>query len=459
MSNDNKSFFERLNAWIRNSITIKLVSIGILILLLLIPAFMVEDLIREREYTSEGAISEVSSKWGEMQILSGPVINIPYKKYYKKDNEIIETTEYAHFLPDELNISGKVLPEKRYRGIYEVVVYTAQLNVSGKFPQPSFSEWNVEARDILWKDAFLSVGITDMRGIRDRISLKWNNSSLDFNPGMGTDIPGYVDEEGYNSAPGSGVSVRVPVASSDSVAKFYDFTFDVNLNGSRQIYFDPLGKETNVDLTSQWSNPSFDGSFLPESREITPDGFKAHWKVLHLNRNFPQAWMGSSYNTSSASFGVNLLVPVDHYQKSTRAAKYAILIITLTFLVFFFVEILNRKRIHPFQYILVGLAICIFYSLLIAISEHLNFNAAYIISGIAVIGAVTAYSLSVFKQKLPTVVLGLIMLIIYGFIFIIIQLQDYALLVGSIGLFIVLAVVMYISRKIDWYSYHIDRNE
>ncbi|MDI6784965.1 MAG: inner membrane CreD family protein, partial [bacterium] len=178
----------------------------------------------------------------------------------------------------------------------------------------------------------------------------------------------------------------------------------------------------------------------------------AQWKILHLNRNYPQQWRGAAYDITPSQFGVNLLLPVDEYQKSMRSAKYAVMIIALTFMVFFFFEILNKRRIHPFQYILVGLALCIFYTLLLSISEHITFNYAYIVAGIATIAAVTLYSKSIFKTGLPTLIMGLVMLILYGFIFVTIQLQDYALLLGSIGLFVVLVVVMYLSRKINWYS-------
>ena len=243
----------------------------------------------------------------------------------------------------------------------------------------------------------------------------------------------------------------------------------------------PLGRTTQVSVRSDWPNPSFDGAFLPDEREVNESGFTARWEVLHLNRNFPQAWKGSQYRfttpstnepdpsdyyydrpaevvpiasteASGYSFGVNLLRSVDEYQKATRAAKYAILFIALTFLVFFFVETLNRKRIHPVQYLLVGLALCIFYALLVAISEQLSFNLAFILSSVAVTLLITLYCHSIFRHQKLTLFIGLLLVLLYGFVFTLIQLQDYALLIGSIGLFGILAVVMYFSRKIDWYA-------
>ncbi|RLD77336.1 MAG: cell envelope integrity protein CreD, partial [Bacteroidetes bacterium] len=236
------------------------------------------------------------------------------------------------------------------------------------------------------------------------------------------------------------------------------FSFSLNLRGSEELYFIPLGKNTDVTIHAPWPNPKFNGAYLPDNHNITEEEFTANWHLLHLNRNYPQRWLGNQYNVAESSFGVNLLIPVDHYQKSERSAKYAIMIIAFTFLIFFFVEVLNRTRIHPIQYLLVGLALIIFYSLLIAISEHINFNISYLISSAAVIVIVTLYSKSIYKNTRQTTITGLTLVILYGFIFITLQLQDYALLMGIIGLFIVMAIVMYLSRKINWYEFG-DKND
>ena len=208
-----------------------------------------------------------------------------------------------------------------------------------------------------------------------------------------------------------------------------------------------------MNLNSDWGDPKFNGAFLPDNHKITEKNFDAHWKVLHLNRNFPQQWHGNQFQVNDAAFGVSLLIPVDHYQKSTRSAKYAIMIIAFTFLVFFFVEVLNKTRIHPIQYFLVGLALIIFYSLLLAISEHLNFNLAYLISSLATISLVVLYAHSIFRKISLSRFTALTLIILYAYVFVILQLQDYALLMGSIGLFVVMAIVMYLSRKIDWYNF------
>jgi inner membrane protein len=443
-----QSFFERLNLWIKNSITIKLISIGILILIMLIPTTMIESLIQERQNTMDNAVAEVSSKWGNAQIITGPVLTVPYKAYKKaEDGKIIEVTDYAHFLPEKLNINGNLTPEMRYRGIYEVVVYNSKLSFNGNFISPNLRDWNIPENQIIWKDAFIGLGIPDMRGIEQKIILKWNEQSLFFNPG--------IDSKDIME---SGVSVKVPLAISDTV-KIYNFSFNLSLNGSADLDFIPLGKETNVQLQSSWSSPSFDGAFLPDKREVNDKGFKATWNILHLNRNYPQQWRNAEFKVDQSFFGVKLLVPVDEYQKTTRSAKYAVMLIALTFLLFFFSEVLNKKRIHPVQYLLVGIALCIFYSLLLALSEHINFNLSYLISSIAVIALITVYSLSIFKNKRMSGLMCMILIILYAFVFTILQLEDYALLMGSIGLFIVLAVIMSLSRRINWYSPNSEETE
>ena len=341
MTNNNLSFFDRLNSWLRNSITVHLLSVGILILILLIPASMIQDLIREREYRMQDAINEVSSKWGGQQTVAGPILTVPYYKY-SKDNydRLVKTIDYAHFLPEEINIEGSIAPEMRYRGIYEVVVYSSVMNVKGKFKKPDFSEWSTSENDIVWKDAFLSLGISDMRGIKENVLIKWNENSIALNPGIET-----------KDVLESGLSARIPFDPADSISSVFDFSFNLNLNGSKLLNFVPVGKENNIKISSSWASPSFDGSFLPDERNITESGFDAKWKVLHLNRNYPQQWKGNAQRILDSEFGVTLLLPVDEYQKTTRSAKYAIMFIALTFLIFFFVEILNKKRIHPVQYL------------------------------------------------------------------------------------------------------------
>ncbi len=448
MTTNKPSFFEKANNWLKGSITIKIITIGILILLLLIPVSMVQDLIREREYRQQSAIREVSSKWGEEQTVKGPILTVPYKtseKVYVGEEQskykVVETIEYAHFLPENLNINGDISPEVRYRGIYEVIVYNSKIKIKGDFIAPDFEELEIKEENIIWNGAFISLGLSDLRSIQKNISIKWNKQEYNFNPGLAT-----------NDVIDNGISVQIPIEEGDSIKSRNDFSLDINFNGSTSLNFVPLGKLTNVKINSTWKSPSFIGAFLPDNRVINKDGFIADWEVLHLNRSYPQSFKGSISNVDRTSFGVNLIVPVDEYQKSTRSAKYAVMFITLTFLIFFFIQILNKVRIHPIQYIIVGLALCVFYTLLIAMSEYIAFSISYLISSVSIIGLITFYAKNIFNDKKLTLIIGLILSFLYLFIYSIIQMEDYALLMGSIGLFVVLAIIMYLSRKIDWYE-------
>ncbi len=433
----NTEYFEKQKNRISNSVTLKLVVVSILTLLLLIPSSMIQHLISEREMRRNETVMEVTSKWGNVQNICGPILSIPYLSYVETKDGIISIKHHAHFLPAELNINGNLNPEIRYRGIYKVIAYNSVLKFNGKFDSPDFTDLKVEDKDIRWNEAFISLGVTDMRGIKKNITIDWNDDTLVINPGVRT-----------KDIISSGVTANARVTKD----KKYTFSFGLDLNGSHDLNFVPLGKETNVSIRSPWNTPSFDGAFLPDDHSITDTGFTAHWNILQLNRNYPQQWTDNEFDVDNYSFGVKLLFPVDTYQKAMRSVKYALLFIALTFLVFFFSEVLNKKKVHAIQYLLVGMALIIFYSLLVALSEHVSFNLAYLVSSVAIITMVTLFSHSVFQNKLVTVTILLTLIALYSFLFTILQLTDYSLLLGNIGLFIVLALVMHFSRKIEWYG-------
>jgi inner membrane protein len=438
---------------LKNNVYFKIATVVIITLLLLIPTSMIHSLISERESTQKEAISEVSSKWAEGQTIVGPFISIPYfryaKEFSKKDSseKIVQIKEYMHVLPSKLIISGMINPEKRYRGIYEIVVYNSRIELSGTFNPIDFTGAEVPIKNILFDKAELIVGINDLRGIEKQVDLEWNHTTIPFNPGVSSND---VVESGMNASLKSNLN--------DSLQ--YDFKLKLELKGSQLLYFTPVGKITDITISSPWENPSFKGAFLPDAREVNEKGFKANWNVLHLNRNYPQTWIGSHYSLAESAFGIDLLLPVDSYQKSYRSIQYAILFIGFTFLVFFFIEVLNKLFIHPVQYILVGVALVVFYTLLLSISEHIKYNTAFIISAIATLALIGGYVRAILKSgKLSMLIVG-ILSILYAFIFVIIQLQDYALLIGSIGLFVILGLLMYFSRKIDWYGLDLkEKNE
>jgi inner membrane protein len=436
--NENKEL-SKVSSGIKNSVSFKVFTIFILIMILLIPSSMIQSLIHEREARKGGVISEISSKWGNEQKITGPIITIPYKKYYKdKDGKTSHVIRYMHFLPDDLDLNCEIFPEIRYRGIYEAVLYNTQAKITGSFSHPDIKNMNIPETDVIWSGASISIGISDMRGIKDQVKTIFNNEEILMNPGIET-----------NEVLVTGISSKVNL---NEQKKKYNFKMNINLNGSYKLSFVPVGKTTTVSMSSTWTDPSFGGAYLPISRVIDKKGFKAKWKILHLNRTYPQQWTGQKYKLTGSDFGVKLFIPVDIYQKSTRTAKYALLFIVFAFIAFFFSEIMNKLRLHPIQYLLLGFAITIFYVLLISISEHVNFDMAYLISGIAVIVLISVYAKSVLKNmRLAGMVSG-ILFTLYTYLYILLQLEDYALLMGSIGLFVVLSTVMYMTRKIDWYA-------
>lgn len=440
--------FDRFNNWLSGSVTIKFLILGFLILILLIPSSMVDSLIYERQSLRDSAISDISSKWGEEQTIGGPVISVPYFASVKNDKGEYETrTYYAHFLPEMLKINGELFPERKYRGIYVVMLYNSKLHVEGSFSNFNLQALNVAPQHLQFDKAFVSVGLSDMKGIKENILLNWNNEQKQFGPGIpSADIFS------------SGVSVAVDFNANDS----YKFSFDLDLNGSERIRFLPFGKETFVALKSSWGDPSFEGSFLPDKKNITDKSFEASWKVLQLNRNYAQQGVGAflpyqnnDYRNGDdprGSFGVKLLIPIDEYQKTTRSSKYAIMFICLTFLTLFFTEILSKKLIHPNQYLLIGFGVVLFYVLLLSISEHLKFDVAYLIAAISILALISFYSWSMLRNtKLAAMVSGVVA-VLYLFFYSLLQLEQYALLFGSIGLLFILAAVMYLTRNINWYD-------
>jgi len=429
----------------RNAKTIKAATIGFLVLLLLIPMNMIEDLIRERNRTENQAVDEVSQKWSGQQTIIGPYLNFDYiitNKTIVEGKETITTeTKNLTLLPDELIIDGNLVTEIRKRGIYEVNVYQSTLTLKGSFSPEELNKKGIDMENIRFTDVTLCLGIADMRGISEQVQVTLGDSVYSFESGMNGKEIGY-----------SGVSkiIDVPELKKQTIP----YEISLKLKGSQSIFFIPIGKTTKINMQANWGTPSFDGSYLPESHNITEDGFTAHWQVLNLNRNYPQAIMNfsNSKDIKESKFGVNLRVPVEQYQQSMRTAKYAILIILLTFAVIFFVEIMDKKRIHVLQYLLIGLGLCLFYSLLLSMSEQMNFTLAYVISSVLTIGLISLYMRGIMKKKKPALIMGGLLLALYSYIYILIQLETLALLAGSLGLFVILALLMYFSKKIDWFN-------
>ena len=427
-----------LKVWERNATSTKLIIIGVLALLLLIPASMIEGLIDEREGRKASVTREIGSKWGREQTVTGPILRIPYLERYRNSEgrDIVERKE-LYLLPEKLEIEAAVDPSTRYRGIYKAVVYSSKIRMQGNFDFAPLKQSGVPCDDFLFEEATIFLGMTDLKGVRDQIAATVNGQSLEMNPGT----PGSV----------VGSSVGAPVPGLRTRQELV-FAFAVDLNGNGQLRFVPIGKVTQVEMTSPWASPSFGGSFLPVERTVAASGFTAAWKVLHFNRDLPQVWSGGGLDLDKYAFGVDFIVPADIYQQSTRTAKYAILFIGFTFSAFFIAEVLNRRKVHPVQYLLIGVALVLFYVLLISISEHLTFALAYLIATAVTIALIAFYAVSVLRSRRLGMVVAAILAGLYGYMYVLLNLEDYSLLMGGIGLCAVLAAIMYLTRKIDWYA-------
>lgn len=427
------------NFWTENKFTIKGILVGCLIIAMLIPTFFILGLVEERAKRKETVAIETTSKWAGGQTVTGPLLLIPYnEKPPFADAKPIR--RLAYFLPDELKISGKIDPEKRSRTIYEIVVYRSEIDMEGSFKTLSPEQLDINPNDLLLNEARICIGISDFRGIEDQLSLNWNQSNIVFN----SNVP-------ENEILKEGLSAPV-IITADTFKNVHSFKLKIRLKGSEKLSFTPVGKTTTLQVSSSWPNPSFDGSFLPTTKAVISDtGFTANWKIQHLNRSYPQSWKDKKYDIKGSTIETKLLQPVDSYAQTMRSVKYAILFIALTFALYFFIEITQKKMVHPIQYVLVGIALCIFYTLLLSISEYLAFGPAYLIASFATITLITLYTKSLFLQwRIAWLFCGVLSML-YGFIFVLIQLEDKALLFGSIGLFVVLSIIMYYSRKIDWY--------
>lgn len=452
--------------WLKTSITARMLVVGFLTLILLIPLSFIDSLIRERKFRQQDVVNEINDKWGKEVLVYGPILKLPYKsiKETKNYNEKTKTyststetvTKYAYIFPDELHANAKINSDKLKRGNYESAVYTSTMNFKGNFKTIDLSLKDIKNDAIIWKKASFIVKTSNLKGIRGELNINIDTTQYAFETIFNTRRKVRLEDEEYYP----NYDVGLNDLESSFIKKEHlptkenpmSFDFSINYNGSKSLQIIPIGKSTTMQMTSNWSNPSFTGEFLPnpETKSITKEGFSADWNVSHLNRAFTQQYLNTIPNLKEFAFGTNFIIPVDQYQQSERSSKYGFLVIGLTFLIFFLIQTLSKINIHPFQYLMIGLALVMFYTLLISISEHSNFLKAYVIAGASVVSLITFYSRSILKGLKFPIFIAASLTALYTFIYVIIQLENYALLVGSIGLFLILATVMFVSRKIDW---------
>ena len=410
----------------------KMIMIGILTLVLIIPLALVQELIVERSQRQKEVITETTAKWGNSVYFYGPILKVPYKDPMSGGNN------FAYFFPETLNNKTEVTMVKPLeRSIYKSNVFTTKMQFDGNYTNLNFASKGIPAENIYWNRAKILIRTTNLKSLKDEVKMKIGNQNLAF-------------ESVASSSNDSIESLETNYFDYQNLQNEAKFNFTISFNGSKQVKMVPIGKTTDAKMTSNWNSPNFNGNFSPISRNITDNGFEANWKILHFNRPFAQSYFDILPELGKYAFAVDFITPVDEYQQSERASKYGFLVIGLTFLIFFLIQSISKINIHIFQYSMIGIALIMFYTLLISITEHSSFSFAYLVAGASVIVMISLYSISILKDKKFPMFIGASLSVLYTFIYVIIQLEDYALLVGSIGLFLILAAVMYFSRKIEW---------
>jgi len=429
---------------------VRLIWIGVLTGALCIPLGLVSWTALDRSNHRDEAVQEMTNSWGASQKIIGPVLLLPFEKdtvdeeitFLNGQRNVKErkttTRHIAVLLPDDLKVTGDVDAKSLYRGIYRAAVYSTELQFAGDFPVPDFEEMGIKPDRILWDEALVTVSVSDLRGTKGMLSLDLAGRSFPFLPGDALSISSGVKA----SLRGLG-EWREPVS----------FTFKINMRGSDSLQFSPVGKVTTVELQSPWADPSFTGSFLPTERTIKPDGFHAKWDVSYYGRKYSQQFLMGSQNQPALQeslFGVNLVVLVDGYRCVLRALKYSVLFVGLAFMGFFIYEVLSASSVHTVQYLLVGLTLSLFFMLLLALSEFISFPAAYGMAAFLTVGMIFLYCRSVLGKLRDAFLMGTGLTAIHIFLFTILQLEDYSLLVGTLGLLGGLGLVMYLTRKVNW---------
>ncbi|GAA0400930.1 cell envelope integrity protein CreD [Cocleimonas flava] len=442
---------------ISDSLVFRFILIAVLIGFMMIPLSLVSDVVRERSNLYRGVLNDIASTWGQQQNLQGPALFIPYTEkfiteevktdkdgYERKVNKTIYKQRTAIVLPDDLNISVKLNGETRKRSLYESLVYTADLNVTGDFLRPDINSLSNHIDKIHWNRSWLALGISDTQAINKVSGLNWNNeTSIDFEPGtkvVNTIASGFhapIDLSPINSS------------AADTTLK-YPFQLNLNINGSQGFYFTPFGKTTDVEIVSDWPHPSFQGSVLPNKHEVDSDGFEATWSVPNLARNYPQLWTleKQQFNVNEFKAGVNLFESVSLYSQITRAIKYGMLFFTLTYITFLIFEMGIGRRLHIVQYGVIGLALSMFYLTLLSMAEHAGFFNAYISAAGIIIIMISLYAYAAIRNIKRCIIITVLLAGLYTLLYSLLKLEDYALLAGTVLLLVILAVLMVLTSNI-----------
>ncbi|MBA3641635.1 MAG: cell envelope integrity protein CreD, partial [Acidobacteria bacterium] len=433
---------------VRTSALSKLAVVAGIFFVLLVPIILIYSLVAERTSRRDEASDVISGEWGQPQVISGPVLTVPFSYTVAGKNGQQETlSDRAVFLPEVLQIDAELTTEIRKRSLFGVPVYRARLRLTGHFKPPDVGTVFSRGYTVSWKEARLSMAVSDPRGIAGPVGLVWNGSDQNVTPG--------VAEPSLGAA---GVSAAVTGLENQD-GKTLPFALTLELNGTKTLQVVPLGDNTTVAMRSPWPHPGFQGAPLPVKHTIGADGFTADWSVPYFGRGFPSAWRRAAMNQEQltksihyAAFGVTLVQPVDIYQQTTRAVKYAAIFIVMTFVIAFLWEIIGGVMVHPVQYLFIGFALCLFYVLLLAISEHAGFDTAYALSAGPTVALIAWYWQWVVQARGRAALMLAALTALYSYLYLLLRLEDYALLAGALGLFFMLAVVMFLTRRVNWYT-------
>jgi len=429
-----------------SSAVLKVFAIGVLGMCLLIPLTLVWALVAERSARRDQVVREATASWGQSQTIGGIAIDLPYDVVERRDNGTTQVvTRHAYAFPEQLAIEATLTPEMRHRSIYSVVVYRTTVKISGTMAAPDLAALGADALTVHWDRASTSVELADLRGTVAVSPLTWAGQPIVLEPA--------ADDGGVFM---SGIRGTTPLPTGATGA--VPFALEMTLAGTESIRFVPTGKATTVRLSGPWPDPGFTGAFLPTSQRVSASGFDASWQVSYLASAFPHSWLGTRLDRNTlivqrakSYFGMNLVQTIDHYQQVERAVKYGLLFVMLTFTVFLLWELLRNLRLHPVQYLLIGAALIVFYLLLLSLSEQIAFAAAYGIAAAATVALVSAYAAAVLRAGVRGAAgIGLWLSALYGVLFVLLRLEDLALLVGSVFVFLVLAAVMFLTRRFDW---------
>ncbi|WP_426702343.1 cell envelope integrity protein CreD [Rhodanobacter sp. Col0626] len=434
-----------MGSWTQ-TVTAKVLGIGVLALLMTIPLMQVSGLVGERQQLREAAVKQIAQGWGGKQVLGGPVLTVPtIRQVVVAANQPPQVQGGSEsMLADELKVDVAMAVQTRSYGIYSVPVFVSTVKLHAQFRAQDLAQYR-RASNTQWQGskAELRLPIGDLRGLQEVSDLRINGRQSRF--------------ESSADRLGPWPNVVVPIDLDALDGQPIDVEISLKLAGTETLQLLPLARSTDVAMRAPWSDPSFIGGALPLEHQVDARGFSAHWHQLDLNRNYGQRWDdagdGLDKALQASTFGVQLYQPVDVYQRNVRAGKYGLLFIAMTFVAFFLFEVLKRLRVHPVQYLLVGAALATFYVVLLALSEQIGFGPAYALAAAAVALIVGGYAMAVLRARRAGLLLGGVLGLIYAMLYGLIAAEQYALLIGAVVLLAMVALMMYLTRRIDWYAY------